>query len=151
MREDFPRGKVQLRVEESTLRLREYRQFLADNRDSIAAFKARQQAAFEAERERWRANGQLTFDAEPAVVNEGNMQSVPAGCEAITSPVTGSVWKQSLAVGQRINAGDELLVIEAMKMEIPILADQAGEIVEIRSASGRAVSAGEVLVAIKPV
>lgn len=150
MREDFPRGKFQLRVEESALRLRDYRQFLADNRDSIVEFKARQQAAFEAERERWRATGQLTFDAEPVAVNEGGTQSVPAGCEAISSPVTGSVWKQSLAVGQRIAAGEELLVIEAMKMEIPIIADQAGEIVEIRSAAGRPVSAGDVLIAIKP-
>lgn len=151
MREDFPRGKFQLRVEESTLKLRDYRQFLADNNDSIAEFKARQQSAFEAERERWRASGQLTFDSEPTVINEGNTQSVPAGCEAITSPVTGSVWKQTLAVGQRIDTGEELLVIEAMKMEIPIIADQAGEIVEIRSAAGRAISAGEVLIAIKPI
>lgn len=150
MREDFPRGKFELRVAESTLRLRDNRQFLADNTDSIADFKARQQAAFEAERERWRVNGQLTFDSEPTVVSEGSTQSVPAGCEAITSPVTGSVWKQTLTVGQRINAGDELLVIEAMKMEIPIIADQSGEIVEIRSSAGRAVSAGEVLIAIKP-
>lgn len=150
MREDFPRGKFQLRVEESTLRLRDYRQFLAENDDSIAVFKAKQQAAFEAERERWKASGQLTFDSEPAVVSEVATATVPAGCEAITSPVTGSVWKQSLAVGQRVAAGDELLVIEAMKMEIPIVADQSGEIVEIRSAAGRAVSAGEVLIAIKP-
>jgi urea carboxylase len=150
MREDFPRGKFQLHVEESTLKLRDYRQLLADNKDSIAAFKNRQQAAFEAERERWRANGQLTFDSEPTMINESSTQSVPAGCEAITSPVTGSVWKQTLAVGQRISAGEELLVIEAMKMEIPIVADQSGEIVEIRSAAGRAVSAGEVLIAIKP-
>lgn len=149
MREDFPRGKFQLRVTESSLRLRDYRQFLSDNNDSIAAFKRTQQAAFEAERERWRATGQLTFDTEPAVINEGSTQSVPAGCEAITSPVTGSVWKQTLAVGQRIHAGDELLVIEAMKMEIPIIADQSGEIVEIRSATGRAVSAGDVLIAIR--
>jgi urea carboxylase len=150
MREDFPRGKFQLRVEESTLRLRDYRQFLADNTESIVAFKAKQQAAFEAERERWRENGQLTFDSEPPPVSDAAATTVPAGCEAITSPVTGSVWKQSLAVGQRIAAGEELLVIEAMKMEIPIVADQAGEIVEIRSAQGRAVSAGEVLIAIKP-
>lgn len=151
MREDFPRGKFQLRVEQSTLRLRDYRQFLADNNESIVAFKAKQQAAFEAERERWRANGQLTFDSEPPPVSEVATTTVPAGCEAITSPVTGSVWKQSLTVGQRVAAGEELLVMEAMKMEIPIVADQAGEIVEIRSAQGRAVTAGEVLVAIKPV
>jgi urea carboxylase len=150
MREDFPRGKFQLRVEESTLRLRDYRQFLDDNNESIVAFKAKQQAAFEAERERWRASGQLTFDSEPAPVSEVAIAAVPVGCEAITSPVTGSVWKQALTVGQRIAAGEELLVIEAMKMEIPIVADQPGEIVEIRSAAGRAVSAGEVLVVIKP-
>lgn len=150
MREDFPRGKFQLRVEESSLKLRDYRQFLADNSESITTFKARQQAAFEAERERWRVNGQLTFDAEPAVVNETSGAAIPAGCEAITSPVTGSVWKQTLAVGQRIAAGEELLVVEAMKMEIPIATDQSGEIVEIRCAPGRAVSAGEVLVIVKP-
>jgi urea carboxylase len=150
MREDFPRGKFQLRVEESSLKLRDYRRFLADNSESIATFKARQQAAFEAERERWRANGQLTFDAEPSVVNEASAVAIPSGCEAIASPVTGSVWKQSIAVGQKIAAGEELLVVEAMKMEIPIVADQSGEIVEIRCAPGRAVSAGEALLVIRP-
>ncbi|MDY6948455.1 MAG: carboxyltransferase domain-containing protein, partial [Pseudomonadota bacterium] len=150
MREDFPRGRFQLRVEPSTLKLRDYRQFLADNSQSIASFKARQQAAFEAERERWRVNGQLTFDAEPVVASETAVAAIPGGCEAITSPVTGSVWKQSLVVGQQICAGEELLVIEAMKMEIPLAADQAGEIVEIRCAAGRAVAAGEVLLIVRP-
>jgi urea carboxylase len=150
MREDFPRGKFQLRIEESRLKLREYRQFLAANRDSITAFKAQQQTAFEAERERWRDSGQLTFDAEPSSVTEIATMAVPAGCEAVTSPVTGSVWKQSVVVGQRIAAGDELLVVEAMKMEIPIVADDAGEVVELRCAPGRAVAAGDVLAVIRP-
>lgn len=150
MREDFPRGKFQLRIEESRLKLREYRQFLAVNRDSITAFKARQQAAFEAERERWRDHGQLTFDAEPNSVTESVTMAVPAGCEAVTSAVTGSVWKQSVVVGQRIAAGDELLIIEAMKMEIPIVADGAGEVVELRCEPGRAVAAGDVLAVIRP-
>ncbi|MDB6101524.1 MAG: urea carboxylase, partial [Gammaproteobacteria bacterium] len=52
MRADFPYGRVRLDVQQTTLRLRDYRQFLADNAASIAQFKARQQAAFEAERER---------------------------------------------------------------------------------------------------
>lgn len=149
MREDFPRGKFQLRIEESRLKLREYRQFLAVNRDSIAAFKTQQQAAFEAERERWRDNGQLTFDAEPSSVTETMTMAVPTGCEAVTSPVTGSVWKQSVVVGQRIAAGDELLIMEAMKMEIPIVADGAGEVVELRCAPGRAIAVGDVLAVIK--
>jgi urea carboxylase len=150
MREDFPRGNFRLRVEESTLKLRDYRQFLAENRESIAAFKARQQAAFEAERERWRINGQLTFDAEAPASSEASSIAVPAGCEAITSPVTGSVWKQSVGVGSHVAAGDELLVIEAMKMEIPIVADTAGEVVELRCGPGRSVSAGDVLVVLRP-
>jgi urea carboxylase len=150
MREDFPRGKLRLRVEQSRLKLGEYRQFLRENHDSIATFKARQQAAFEAERERWRVNGQLTFDAEPAAALEAPSLAVPHGCETIASPVTGSVWKQSVAVGSRVAMGDELLIMEAMKMEIPIVADSAGEVVELRCEPGRAVAAGDVLVVLRP-
>src|SRR4029077_21247084 len=54
-RADFLQGKVELAVREETFRLRDYHAFLAAQHDSIAAFKARQQAAFEAERERWAA------------------------------------------------------------------------------------------------
>jgi len=53
-RADFLQGKVKLDVREETFRLRDYQAFLAEHREAIAAFKARQQAAFEAERERWR-------------------------------------------------------------------------------------------------
>ena len=53
MREDFPYGRFRLEVQDSTLRLSDYRAFLQENAASIAQFKARQQAAFEAERERW--------------------------------------------------------------------------------------------------
>ena len=55
LRAEFPYGKASLRIEPTMLRLRDYRQFLATNAQSIAAFKARQQAAFDAERERWRS------------------------------------------------------------------------------------------------
>jgi urea carboxylase len=64
--------------------------------------------------------------------------------------VTGSVWKQSVNVGSRVSAGDELLVIEAMKMEIPIVADTAGEIIELRCEPGRAVAAGDLLGVLRP-
>ena len=84
------------------------------------------------------------------MVSENSAASIPVGCDAVTSPVTGSVWKQSSVVGQRVTVGDELLVIEAMKMEIPIVADTAGEIVELRCAAGNAVAAGDVLVVVKP-
>jgi len=63
MREDFPQGKFSLRIEEEVFSLRRYNAFLRDNAASISQFKARQQAAFEAERERWRAAGRRTMQA----------------------------------------------------------------------------------------
>lgn len=147
LREDFVRGQFRLKVEETTLKLREYREFLSRNRESIDVFKAQQQAAFEAERERWKANGQLTFDSEAAAGGEREIQqAIPEGATGVASPVTGNVWKVSVAAGQRVRQGDELLIVEAMKMEIPIVADEAGEIVDIRCEPGKSVVAGDVLV-----
>ncbi len=62
-RDDFVQGKARLKIEHETFRLRAYNDFLALNRPSIEAFKGRQQAAFEAERGRWEASGQLNFSA----------------------------------------------------------------------------------------
>ncbi|HKE96859.1 MAG TPA: urea carboxylase [Povalibacter sp.] len=150
LRDDFVRGHFRLRVEPTTLKLREYREFLAANRASIDTFKARQQAAFEAERELWRVSGQLTFDSETAAAGEREAeQALPEGATAITSPVTGNVWTVSARCGQNVQEGDELLVVEAMKMEIPIRADEPGEIIEIRCEPGKPVIAGDVLVVVR--
>jgi urea carboxylase len=149
LREDFPRGKFKLDIQESTLKLREYRRFLADNRASIEAFKSRQQAAFEAERERWRASGQLTFDSESESRGVGESDALASDQDGVVSPVTGSVWQISVKPGQRVEEGEELLVVEAMKMEIPICADASGEVLELRCVPGKSVRAGDVLVVMK--
>jgi biotin carboxyl carrier protein len=49
-----------------------------------------------------------------------------------------------------VKAGDELMVVEAMKMEIPIAADESGEIVEVRCERGRTIQAGETLMVLRP-
>jgi len=149
LRVDFPYGKAQLRIEPATLRLREYRRFLLDNAASIALFKQRQQAAFEAERERWGA--QLADQpVDDAATGGADVGALPEGCFAISSPVTGSVWQLKTAVGERASAGDALLLIEAMKMEIAVQTDQAGTIVELRCRRGQAVAAGEALIVLRP-
>jgi urea carboxylase len=151
MREDFPYGRLRLEVQETTLRLRDYRRFLLDNAASIREFNARQQSAFEAERERW---SEAETQSGGAISASGRIGSdwgeVPDGCVAVSSPVTGSVWQVSVASGARVNVGDELIVVEAMKMEIPIAADEAGEVVEVRCERGRTVAAGETLLVLKP-
>jgi urea carboxylase len=154
MREDFPYGRFRLEMQDSTLRLRDYRVFLQENAPSIAQFKARQQAAFEAERERWNETANRgtpdNVSAEPSALDGMDAVGLPEGCVAVSSPVAGSVWGVSVEPGARVRAGDELVVVEAMKMEIPIAADETGEIVEVRCARGKAVSAGETLLVLRP-
>jgi len=152
MREDFPQGRFQLRIEHATLRLGDQRRFLQENAASIAQFKAKQQAAFEAERERWKQSGTLLTEGSSPVEapRASEATEVPDGCLAVGSPVTGSVWQISTEAGARVAAGDTLLIVEAMKMEVPIFAEQAAEVVEVRCARGRTVSAGETVLVLRP-
>ncbi|MET0986995.1 MAG: carboxyltransferase domain-containing protein, partial [Steroidobacteraceae bacterium] len=151
LREEFVQGRFELRIEPSTLRLAEYHAFLAANRASIDAFKSKQQAAFEAEREQWRISGQLTFDSDAAREDTTSAAAdMPVDGVAITAATSGTVWQLNVSVGQRVNADDELLVLEAMKMEIPVSSDEAGEISEVRCQKGQTVRAGDVLLVIRP-
>ena len=59
MREDFPRGSYQLNIEQAGFDLKSYNSFLADHRQDIMQFKQRQQSAFDQERQRWVANGEM--------------------------------------------------------------------------------------------
>ncbi|MFM2403764.1 MAG: 2-oxoglutarate carboxylase small subunit [Pseudomonadota bacterium] len=144
LRQDFPLGRAHLRIEETTFRLKDYRAFLAREADSIAAFKARQQAAFEAERERWRAAGQAEYLAEDsAAAAPPPEDELPDGAQAVASAVQGSVWQRLVAEGDTVEAGQTLLVVESMKMEFPITAPRAGTVLRLSCQAGGAVQAGQ--------
>ena len=64
----------------------------------------------------------------------------------IETEVAGKVWKIETAVGQSVAADDTLILIESMKMEIPVAAPRAGTIVEILVAEGDVVVEGQVVV-----
>ncbi len=148
-REDFPQGKVKLKIEETTFRLRDYQQFLADNAGEITAFKTKQQAAFEAERQRWVESGQLNFsasDESAAVVDE---QAIPAGCVATPSHIPGNIWKILVEAGATVSEGQPLVILESMKMEVTVVATRAGQVREVRCVEGRPVAAGETLIVIE--
>ena len=149
-RDDFIQGKVRLEIEHEAFRLRDYNAFLAQNRDSIAAFKAKQQAAFEAERHRWEQSGQLNFSAETeaAAVPE-KADALPPGCVAVPAQIPGNVWKIHVVPGATVKEGEALLIIESMKMEITIVASRAGRVRDVRCAEGRPVNAGETLVVLE--
>ncbi len=64
----------------------------------------------------------------------------------IAAEVTGLVWKVEKSVGDVVNAGDVLIILESMKMELPLEAPVGGKIAEIRCKEGQSVSEGDVLV-----
>ena len=63
----------------------------------------------------------------------------------IKSLVTGTVWKIECQAGQAAGEGDTLMILESMKMEIPMEAPAAGTMTALRVAEGERVTAGQVL------
>jgi biotin carboxyl carrier protein len=59
------------------------------------------------------------------------------------SEVSGSVWKIEVTAGQRVAEGDILMLIESMKMEIPVVADAAGTVARILVAEAEAIVEGQ--------
>jgi urea carboxylase len=150
-RDDFTQGRVSLDITEHVFRLEDYRRFLEHNAADIASHKARQQAAFNAERERWEATGQIGYAADPpAGLADTVVDAVPAGHVAVVSPVSGSVWKIAAAVGQAVKAGDALVTVESMKMELPVTAPMDGTVSELRCTEGRAINVAQTLVVLRP-
>ncbi|MDO9382659.1 MAG: urea carboxylase [Hyphomicrobiaceae bacterium] len=144
-RDDFLQGKVGLNIEPATFQLSEYRQFLAENSAEIGRFKAHQQEAFEAERSRWQASdqsGAATVDIGPP---DNAADELGPGVIAVASPVPGAVWKIEVENGALVAEGDVLVIVESMKMEMPVYAPAAGVITEVRCAEGRPIALGQTL------
>jgi len=59
--------------------------------------------------------------------------------------VTGSVWKIVAAVGARLEEGDTIMILESMKMEIPVLAEEGGTLRELSVSEGDSVREGQVV------
>jgi acetyl-CoA/propionyl-CoA carboxylase biotin carboxyl carrier protein len=68
----------------------------------------------------------------------------------VSSPLTGTLTRVEVSPGDRVEAGDLLAVVEAMKMETPLRAPFAAKVVEVPPAVGGAVSAGQTIVVLEP-
>jgi acetyl-CoA carboxylase biotin carboxyl carrier protein len=64
----------------------------------------------------------------------------------VRSEIAGAVWKIEVAVGDTVAADDTLVILESMKMEIPLLAPQAGIVREILVVEGEPIAEGDVAV-----
>jgi len=67
----------------------------------------------------------------------------------VESEVTGTVWKVEMTVGTELSAGDTIMILESMKMEIPVEAPEAGRIVQVTVTPEESVEEGQVLCVIE--
>jgi acetyl-CoA carboxylase biotin carboxyl carrier protein len=67
----------------------------------------------------------------------------------IEAHITGTVWKIEVAVGDTIEEGDTVVILESMKMEMPVEAEDEGTVKEILVAEGQSVSEGDTLVVLE--
>ena len=67
----------------------------------------------------------------------------------VEANITGTVWKIEVAVGDQVSEGDTVVVLESMKMEMPIEAEDDGTVASIEVAEGQPVSEGDTLVVLE--
>ncbi|KZX81500.1 hypothetical protein A3715_35180 [Oleiphilus sp. HI0009] len=148
IREQFPVGTYPIKVEEGSFSLSEYQAFLSENQESIDTFKGKREAAFEAELAEWHRTGQFNFE-----VAEDNLDlsetSWEEGQIVVDSPVSGSVWQSEITSDSEVVKGQVLMIVESMKMEIPVHATSSGVVKQVLLDKGQRVSPGQALVVIE--
>jgi urea carboxylase len=149
IRRDFPLGRFDLQIEEGELRLSDYQAFLAKEADGIDAFRQQQQSAFRAERERWIESGQAHFESQEELPEACPEEILQAGCAGVESPIAGNLWQVQAGGGAQVEVGDVLVILESMKMEIPVLATHAGIVRDVLVSPGNPIRAGQRVVVIE--
>ena len=67
----------------------------------------------------------------------------------VEAHITGTVWKIEVAIGDEVADGDTVVILESMKMEMPVEAEDAGVVKEILCEEGQAVNEGDTLVVLE--
>ncbi|GAA1069760.1 urea carboxylase [Kitasatospora arboriphila] len=148
MRADMAAGRFAPKIEEGEFALADHLRFLDENAGPIAEFRAVQAAAFAAERQAWEEAGEFDRAERAAGTAPVAARTVtaPPGGSVVEAEFTACVWKVDVAPGERVRKGQQLMALEAMKMESAVTADRDGVVAELLVGSGDQVEAGSPLV-----
>lgn len=146
-REGYEEAAIEVRNEDFDFEA--YTRFLRDEAEGIADFQARQQEAFTAEVARWQSAEEAAGTPSSVVVLEEPEEQELDG-HAVAADLCGNLWKVLVELGQHVEAGQDLVVVEAMKMELTVAAPISGRIKAIRCQPGKSVGPGDTLLLIEP-
>ncbi len=84
-----------------------------------------------------------------SVIGSGGRDILPPLMTDIEAHIAGTVWKIEVAVGDAVSDGDTVVILESMKMEMPVEVEDDGVIAEIKCEEGQSVQEGDVLVVLE--
>lgn len=155
MRTDFANGRLELKIEEEEFDMAAYNSMMASVAGEVAAMKEVQRAAMAEQMAidveqlaRLDSKASLTTSASASMVGMGGDGGDPfegRDGEAVRAAVTGTVWELKAKVGDTVQAGETLVVLEAMKMEYAVVATVAGKVLDIAVGTGDMVQQGAAL------
>ncbi|TLD69975.1 urea carboxylase [Phragmitibacter flavus] len=148
LRIDFPQGRFVPKIEETRFKLGDYEAFLEKESESIEAFRNKQQKAFGEERQRWEEAGINVAATIEEVVIANDEVALADNELAVQSEVAGNLWKLNVGVGDQVEAGQTVAIVEAMKMEIHVNSPVTGKVTRVTGREGQSVSPGQTMVVI---
>ncbi|GAA2146126.1 urea carboxylase [Glycomyces algeriensis] len=147
-RRELAAGRARIDIRPGTFAYADYRRLLADNAAEIGVFQARQAAAFDAERQRWADAGEFDRDHHEAAPATGTVIDLAPGETLVEAPMAASVWRVTIAAGDAVSAGDTVVVLEAMKLEMPVTAPVTGTVTRVLARPGEQAGPGTPLLVI---
>ncbi|GAA1693862.1 urea carboxylase [Glycomyces endophyticus] len=148
-RRDLAAGRAEIDIRDGVFAYADYRRLLADNAASIDAFRTRQAAAFEAERQRWADAGEFDRDHTEPAPGDGSAIELASGEVLVEAPMAASVWRVNVAEGDTVTAGDAVVVLEAMKLEMPVHCAVSGTVTRVLANPGDQAAPGAPLLVIR--
>ncbi|MCD2112262.1 urea carboxylase [Rhodococcus rhodochrous] len=144
-------GRFDADISDGIFALADHLRFLEDNVDSIDAFHAAQSRAFDSEKQAWLEAGEFDrVDSEPIEVSTVGdpLAGMPPGAVVVDAPMVGNVWRVEVAEGDTVAAGDTAVILEAMKLEMPVPSKTTGTVLKVLVSPGTKVAPGTPLLVI---
>ena len=149
IRADFPIGNWQPKIETSTISMPELAKKWSKQQRDIDKFVEQRERAYEHEMTEWKRTGQLNYQADIDVPIDDVELILDSNEYIVESSTAGSVWLVEVSEGSKLNTGDNLIILESMKMEIGIAAHEPSQVVKILVETGQQIQAGQPLAILK--